>query len=432
MVLRGSAITVLGFGFQKVLRLVSNLILTRLLAPEIFGLLTLAQLVTGTLLILSDVGTQASVIRSDRGEDREFLQTAWTIQVLRGLGIAFVACLLSWPVSRLYDQPVLFPLICVLGLGVAIRSCKSISIATMNRKLFLGRLTVVETVVQVIAIVTTAVMAWLLQSVWAIAIGTIVSAILNVIMSFKLFPPFPHRFRLEKSSVGEMLGFGRWILLGTLFHHLGGRGITAVQGLLLPIETIGFLSLSNLLAWAPGEIIARVLSSAGFPALSQVGRDRPQDMARALRKIRIGLICMVLPVFVPLSFLGQFVVDLLYDPRYAQAGVFLSLMAINSAIATLSMPYQNALLAVGDSRSHAAVMTSSAALRIAFVMSGYMAGGVIGMIVGIGIANLCVHCVSAYLAWKRGHAGLRLDAAVLSLLGLLYVYTLNVVAPGFL
>lgn len=424
---RGSMLTTFGFGFQMFLRLASNLMLTRLLAPESFGLMALAMVVLGGLTMLSDIGTRDAVIRSPRGHEEPFLQTAWTIQVLRGLMIGVVAAALAWPASVLYDQPILFPLISALGLTMVIRGFNSISTVVVNRKLMLGRLTVIEILVQVVAIGVTVTMAWLLESVWALAIGQIASTLLHLVISHKFLPPFPHRFKMERETLSEILVFGRWILLATLFGYFGGQGIAAIQGFLLPIETIGFIVLANKLSWMPGRLVSQVLNKAAYPAIAEIARERPEDIAPALRKIRGALILGIIPLFTALSFLAQPIVDFLYDPRYAQSGAFLSFLALNAGISALSMPYQNVMLAVGESRTHAFIMGCSAALRIAFIFAGFYMGGIIGMLAGIGLATLLIHLLSFSFAFRRGYAGLRLDTIALSILGIMYAYMLNTV-----
>src|SRR6056297_1850851 len=83
--MRGSMLTIVSFGGQNVLRLGSNLVLTRILFPEAFGLMALVQVFIVGLQMFSDVGIQTSVIRSKRGDDPASLHTAWTFQVLRGV-----------------------------------------------------------------------------------------------------------------------------------------------------------------------------------------------------------------------------------------------------------------------------------------------------------------------------------------------------------
>ncbi|MDY7023361.1 MAG: oligosaccharide flippase family protein, partial [Cyanobacteriota bacterium] len=71
--------TVVGYGGSQVLRLGSNLILTRLLIPELFGLMALVHTFIIGVALFSDIGIRPSIIRSNRWNDPLFLNTAWTL-----------------------------------------------------------------------------------------------------------------------------------------------------------------------------------------------------------------------------------------------------------------------------------------------------------------------------------------------------------------
>jgi hypothetical protein len=72
--IRGTAWTLFGYGGSQALRLVSNLILTRLLVPEVFGLMALVQTFQIGLTLFSDIGIAPSIIQNKRGEDPTFFQ----------------------------------------------------------------------------------------------------------------------------------------------------------------------------------------------------------------------------------------------------------------------------------------------------------------------------------------------------------------------
>ena len=55
--------TILAFGGGNVLRLLSNLLLTRLLFPEVFGLMAIVQVFLGGLQMFSDIGLKTSIIQ---------------------------------------------------------------------------------------------------------------------------------------------------------------------------------------------------------------------------------------------------------------------------------------------------------------------------------------------------------------------------------
>ena len=77
--LRGSAFTAGSYALTQVMRLGSNLILTRLLAPDAFGVMALVSVVLVGMVMFSDVGVSASIAQNKRGDDPDFLNTAFTI-----------------------------------------------------------------------------------------------------------------------------------------------------------------------------------------------------------------------------------------------------------------------------------------------------------------------------------------------------------------
>ncbi len=416
----GAIWTVAGFGANNAIRLGSTLVLTRLLDPSAFGLMTLALTVLGALTMMSDLGTTQSVIRSRRAGDPDFLRTAWTIQALRGGAITVVACLAAWPIAALYEQPILLPLTCALAVSATLSGLRSISVTLKQREIELKTVTLMEVGVRAAGTGLTIAFAFALGSVWALAIGTVLGSLLGLLLSHLLFPPFRHRFRLERAAATEILTYGRWILVATLATFFGGQGILAVQGLLVPVDVLGLLAIATTIAVMLRELTARVMGNVAFPKFSELLRERPAEVAPALQKLRRLLVFGVTPVFVLLSGIAQDLVDLLFDDRYANAGWFLALLSLNAAIGVLAMPYQNLVLAAGDSRIHAGVMLLHAAFRISGIVVGFQLGGVTGMLVGDGCGQLATTLLSMAIAWRRGYATLGLDAAALT--ALLAVY----------
>src|ERR1700729_1195426 len=76
--IRASAWTMVGYFGGQVIRLGSNVILTRMLFPGAYGEIVLVGIFFQGLQMFSDVGIGPSIIRSNRGDDPLFLNTAWT------------------------------------------------------------------------------------------------------------------------------------------------------------------------------------------------------------------------------------------------------------------------------------------------------------------------------------------------------------------
>jgi O-antigen/teichoic acid export membrane protein len=421
---RAASWSALGVGSNYVIKLGSNLALTRLLSPEIFGLMALAQVFMQGMNMLSDVGTRASVIRSDRGDDPEFLNTAWTVQILRGLILGALSCLLAWPVSLIYDQPVLFPLICALSVTMVFSGFVSISASLASRKLMMKRVILAGVVMQIMVTLVTVLAAWLLESIWALVIGGVFGSALYLVMTHVVLPPFPHRFRLEGPAVRELVTFGRWILLGTAFTFLANQGQQAIYGLLLPVEILGKIAIAVLIASVPLQFFTHILQQVIFPSFSEVRRERPHDVPRVLRKVRLTVIFTFLPIMFLVSGFAQPVIDLLYDDRYAMAGIFLALIPLNNAISILANPYQQLLLADGASHLHAFLMALAAVFTIGGIVLGYQLYGILGSVAFVGLAFALHFLANSVIASRRGYGTGLLDLAALGLIGIFYAYVL--------
>ena len=69
--------------------------MTRLLVPEMFGVMALVATIANVIWLLSDIGLGQNIIQSRRGAEPAFLDTAWVVQIVRGLLLWGVALLLS-------------------------------------------------------------------------------------------------------------------------------------------------------------------------------------------------------------------------------------------------------------------------------------------------------------------------------------------------
>ena len=401
--MRGSGWTIAGFGAGQVLRLGSNLILTRLLFPEAFGLMALAQVFLQGLNMLSDIGVGPSIVQNKRGDDPDFLATAWTMQVIRGFVLFLGMCALAYPASLIYDEPLLFPILVLIGSTAIVRGFQSIGMATANRKMALGRLTMIELVSQIIGVTTMVTWAWLNPNVWALVGGGVVASIVRVFLGHKVLKSAGNRFHFERTAVKEIFHFGKWIFLATACTYFGGQGLRLVQGYLVPIDILGMISIAGMLAIAADQLSKKIGGAVLFPAFSHIHQSRPHALAGKLREARTKLFVGTFPVFAVLIVFGFDIVNWLYDDRYAVAGGFLVLSATGAAIASIRNPFGMVLIATGDSFGHAVIMGVTAGVRVAGVFVGFWYNGVVGMLVADIVAQGLIY---PFEVWRLRPKGL--------------------------
>jgi len=179
--------TFIGYGAEAVIRLSSNLILARLVAPEVFGLMAMVSIIIVGFTLFSDVGLQPSVVRSKRGDDKSFLSTVWTVQVVRGFLLFILVSITAGFISSFYGQPELKNLILLVALTAIADGFASVGVHVATRKLDLKPVVILETLTHAVTFSTVIVLASIRGDVWALAIGTVVARITRSFLSHLLF-----------------------------------------------------------------------------------------------------------------------------------------------------------------------------------------------------------------------------------------------------
>lgn len=411
--MKGSMWTILGYGGSQGLRLVSNLILTRILFPEDFGVMALVTVVLQGITLFSDIGIGPSIIQSSRGNDVHFLNTAWTIQVARGFILFLVTCALAWPLASFYNQAVLAPLLSVSGLTAIISGFNPTKLWTANRELSLGRITLVDFVSQGLGLAILIPLAWWTQSIWALVIGGLITALLKLAFAHWFVEGNGNKFHWEKSSVIDLFSFGRWIFIGTVASYLGGQGLRLFQGALVPISTLGLVSIASLLAWSMGQLTGALSSRVMFPVLSQVSRETPELFRTRFLSYKLRLVVLTQPVFFTLIIFGSDIINMLYDERYKDSGIYLSLLAWGGSMNALRMLYSSAFLSLGRSRDHMLIQVTGAVVRPLAIWFGYDMGEEVGMLLALSLSGLFIYPLEIFLSVRQGIYTPMLDVIVL-------------------
>ena len=394
-VARSASWIVLGYGASQAIRLASNLILTRLLFPEAFGLMALLSVVTVGLTLFSDVGIAPSIAQSKRGDDPDFLNTAWTIQVIRGALLWIVACLLAYPIAAFYDQPELAHYLPIAALSLLIAGFNPTRIETAHRHLLMGRLTALDLLSQVIGIVIMILLAIALQSVAALVIGGVAGVVAKLMLTHFFLPGERNRFRLERPAFNELITFGKWIFLSTVFWFFASQGDKAILGKFLTLENLGIYNIGFFLASFPLLLGQNVTSRVMIPVYRE-------GAARArIQRLRYGLSGGVTGLLILMAFAGPWLVEALYDARYLSSGAIVVVLSVGLIPQVIGMTYDQAALAAGDSRRFFIYNAIRSSLQVALLLAGAVYAGLIGAVVGMSLSMVMAHFVLIWLA--RAH-----------------------------
>jgi O-antigen/teichoic acid export membrane protein len=383
---RGAIWSAIDFGGSQGLRFVSNLVLTRLLFPEAFGLMALVSMVIAGLALFSDTGIRPLIGQSARGDDPDFLNTAWTVNIFRGLLLWLLTLGLAAPVAALYDAPALAQILPIAGLTLLIDALNPTAVHTAHRHLTLGRFILIKLSVQVIGLVGMALLAWQLQSVWALVIGGVITSVLGTLAYHLFLPGIRNGFRLESEAIGHIFHFGKWIFLSTAAGFLVSQGDRAILGLYVSLESLGIYNVAYFLASIPMLLSGRIENTV-MPPLYRMkspidNKEKISVILRARRSIAIIMISFAGLI----SLFGPPLVNFLYDDRYVAAGIMIPLFSL-SVIPSISLnSITAALIGVGDTRALFIVNGVTALAQTCLLLVCISNYGILGALIAPGLA----------------------------------------------
>ena len=344
--IRNSVITLGGYGASSAIRFASNLILTRLLLPEQFGVMALVTVIITSLYLFSDIGIGPNIIQSRSGEDPTFLNTAWTLQVFRGITLWIIACLAAWPLSHFYEQPQIAQLLPVAGLMAVAGGFESTRTFTQNRRLALGRIAAIEIVTQATGVLFMVVVALKTHSIWALVVGTVLSSILKTVLSHTVLPGIRNRFSWDPVARKAILEFGRWIFLSTALTCLASQSDRLILGKLISARRLGIYSIAGNLAALPAQVIGQLSQRVLYPYVANALRQG-DHLRASVRRNNTRLLLAIAPVIGMGIVLAPPLVSLLYRSEYAEVGPLVSCLTIGTWLGAMSTSYNVTLLAAG-------------------------------------------------------------------------------------
>jgi O-antigen/teichoic acid export membrane protein len=392
----GGAWSIAGYGVGLMIRFGSNLVMTRLLVPEMFGVMSIAIVVMVGLAMFSDLGLRQNIVQSQRGSDPVFLNTVWVVQIIRGVVLWFVALGIALlvitanvarvvPEGSVYSDPLLPYVIMVLSIGTVISGFSSTKGAEASRNLSLGRLTQIEIFNQVAGFLCMLGWASVDCSIWALVAGSLCTQLFSVVLGHVLLPGTTNRWQWDRASALDIIQFGKWTFASSILGFLVSSGDRLLLGGLVDPAALGLYVIALLMFGAVEQALLRIVGTVVFPALSEVARNQG-DMKKVYYQFHmvIGSIAYFSAGVLMVS--GNALTGFLYDPRYAQAGWILELLAIVLMVTPFSIAIQS-YLALGMPQLQSRILGVRLIAMYVAVPLGFNLYGLTGALWGIIISQ---------------------------------------------
>lgn len=345
------------FAAQQIVRLGTNVILASLLAPEMFGIMLLINTLRTGVELLSDIGIGQSVVRSPNGEDQRFLDTAWTLQLLRGALLWAFTVAAAVPLGTIYGQPELVLIVLAVSPVFLFTGLQSPGLFLVQRQMRLRARAAYDLGTTVFQCALTIALAAVMPSVWALVWGLVISTFFSMVMSYLVGTRRLPKFAWDRAALGEILTFGKWIFLSTILYFAATSTDKVYFVAALPLALAGVYAIARTFSELFGQIAQRAGAMLIFPKLAAMRERRGEAAARLRKKRRMLLALMAIALGAAIAVSDRLIL-LLYDDRYALAAFMLPIMFAGMWFRVLGAFADSMLMGCGRAAPGAAANTA--------------------------------------------------------------------------
>jgi PST family polysaccharide transporter len=251
---------------ERLLDLVSIVVLARLLVPDDFGLVAIAASVVAILEGLSDFDVNKALIRT-RDDHRSLYDTAWTLSGVRGV----LSALLMVAAAFLLLDGEIAGVLLALAPSPLMKGLSNPRFVTFERKLEYSRLAWLTLGSKIAAFATTLCLALIYRNHWALVIGILVGGLASMILSYVLQPYLP---RISLARCSEIFAFSGWMSLTTMVTSLSMETDKIIVGRLLGVADAGLYFMTQRVGVLPTRELISPVQRILFPSFSEIADDR--------------------------------------------------------------------------------------------------------------------------------------------------------------
>jgi lipopolysaccharide exporter len=396
--------TTFTFGLQALLRLVSSVILTRILFPEAYGTITILMSVLYVIVNIFDTNVSLFIVRDKNAEQPRYLNTAWTMRLIRSLlssAVLFVCAPLI--ATRVYNLPDLTLPLRVFSLWFLIDGFESMGFALAIRRKQARLQMYSELAASVLSTTFSIVYCYRYHTFWGMAFGILLNRLIMTVLSHQLYRELRPRLFIDLAAAREILVYSKFTIPSSLL-TLGLSQFDKVVFLrLFDLRLLGIYGLSGNIAGSIEALITKISQAVLYPRCAHNFRDNPNTAAERYYTENTKLFAGILAMPAAVAGASHLIIALLYDSRYSEAGSVLQALAIRAVLLSLASPAEDLLISTGQFH----VILVGNILRASWIvlgsLVGYHFGGFLGFVYGLSLSGLPP---LAYYLWLQKSKGM--------------------------
>lgn len=390
-VFRGVAIMGSGSTAEQAARFGRNMILTRLLAPNVFGTMAIVLSTTSVLHTIMDMGVKQSLIQHPNGSEARYVNAAWWLALGRAMVFSAILVAAAPFAARFYGNGELTPLLRFSVIGVILDSAISSRAYAAVKAMNFRKWATITNGGGICGVTLTVILSFFVRDVWALMIGSCCESAARCVLSYVVCPYLPS-LRWEKQAFRDLLHFSKGLFGLSFLNLIFSRTDIFVLAKLFSPAALGLYTMAINLVQTPSSFIMSVISQTLFPALSRV-QDDAERINRMLIRVSSMIVLVGLPAVISLVFSGGSFLGLVYGSRYSLAAGSMALAACVALVNLMNSQITTVFYARGLPQLHRrAVAVMAATMLVAIYpftkwlgIAGGQAAALLAVVVGFGL-----------------------------------------------
>ena len=310
--------------------LVRSVTLARLLAPQDFGLFTMALTIVTAANALTTISLDRTIIANKfetRDELKLHLDTVWSAELIRGLIVTLLVVVSAFPTASFYGQQQLKFIIPVLACVSLLQGLQNIGLVLLRKEISFGRIFWFELSTTVAGVVLTVALALVLHNVWALVFGMLLTTATGTVLSY-VFHPYRPSLKFDSVALRSAAEFGKFAIVFAVASYVSNMADNIMVGRLLGTAALGNYSLAFNIASAPIIIVIFSASAVLLPAYAEINSQDPTQLEPAFTKAFNLILIIMFAIAVPFFLFADEIVQLLFGSRWTTAGSVLTILAL--------------------------------------------------------------------------------------------------------
>jgi len=332
---------------RRLFGILKLIVIARLLSPEDFGLFGIAMLALAALQSFSKTGFNQAIIQKKEGA-RSYLDTAWTVGIIRNLALAGLLVLLAPFIGSFFGEPGAVFLARMLAVAVAIKGFTNVGVIYFRKELQFHKQFLYESASIVVNIAVAIPLAFILRSALALVFAIIVSNAVQMFLSYVLHP-FRPELEVDLKKAKELYDFGKWIFGSSIVVFIALHGDDIFAGKYLGAAALGIYQLSFKISNSMATEITHVIGQVTFPAFSKL-----QNNVDRLREAFFNTVEASVGISVPLAagifLLAPDFVHVVLEPKWEQMIPILRILTVSGLLRSMVATGGPLVNAVGKPR----------------------------------------------------------------------------------